>query len=331
MNAEHDAPSVRPRGLRLVVQLLGFVIGCGLVVWCIKRALATGGDGLTALRHADPRMVAALLGSTLVSLICSGFTFRAMARPIRRFGVVEMQAINLMASLFNYAPVRLGLALRCAFHWRVDGLRTAQLAAWIAAVAIVTLGTVLSAAAAGLVQFPMGRTELTLGPLWFALFGAFLVAGTALTLLIGRAPMLRRFLKGAERVLVDRRALIEGLAWRTVDLAAWAVRMWAAAAIVGVTLHPAQAVLLASIAILGAGFPLGRIGYREMLVATVAPHVIGAGATPEQLDALTASMALLESAGEAALSIPLGLAGAAWCFYALRRASRTAPTDGGTP
>ena len=102
------------------MQLLGFLVGCTLVVWCVMRAASSGSDGLEKLRNAPPMLVAILLGSTLVSIICSGFTFWSMARPIRRFTVIEMQAVNLMASLFNYAPVRLGLVLRCAFHWRVE-------------------------------------------------------------------------------------------------------------------------------------------------------------------------------------------------------------------
>ena len=120
------------------MQVAGFAIGCALVVWCVERALSKGSGGLDKLREADPLLVAVLLGSTLVSIVCSGYTFLAMARPIRRFSAVEMQAVNLMASLFNYAPVRLGLALRCAFHWRVERMPATDIAAWIAGVAIVT-------------------------------------------------------------------------------------------------------------------------------------------------------------------------------------------------
>ena len=112
-----DTPR-RPSRLKLAMQVVGFVVGCALVAWCAQRASAKGGEGLEKLWNADRSLVALLLLSTLGSIICSGYTFWAIARPIRRFSVVEMQAVNLMASLFNYAPVRLGLFLRCVFHWR---------------------------------------------------------------------------------------------------------------------------------------------------------------------------------------------------------------------
>ena len=316
------------------MQVAGFAIGCALVVWCVERAVSKGSGGLDKLREADPLLVAVLLGSTLVSIICSGYTFLAMARPIRRFSAVEMQAVNLMASLFNYAPVRLGLALRCAFHWRIERMPATDIAAWIAGVAIVTLGALGSALAAGLVQIPLGRTELALDLVWFATYGVCLVAGSALTIAVGRVPLLRRFLTGGERVLSSPRALAESLAFRSVDLSMWGLRMWAAAKIVGVTLAPAQAMLLASVAVLGAGNPLGRIGWREALVAIVAPLVVTGASSPEELDALTSQMALLESAGEAAITIPLGVLGALWCLRAMRRVpstTRTPPVERSAP
>lgn len=313
----------RPSRARMAVQIVGFALGCVLVAWCVQRAAAAGGGGLAKLRTADPALVATLVGATLVSIICSGYTFLAMARPLRRFSAIEMQAVNLMASLFNYAPVRLGLVLRCAFHWRVERMSATDLGAWIAGVAIVTLGGLGSALAAGLLQIPLGRSQPALDWMWFAIYGACLVAGSALTLWIGRNALLKRFLKrflkGGERVLSSPRALAESLAFRTVDLAMWSLRMWAAARIVGVEIGPAQAALLAAVAILGAGNPLGRIGWREALVAFVAPLVIGGGASSAELDALTSQMALLESAGEAVLTIPLGVLGAIWCLRALKR------------
>lgn len=315
-----DSTPPRPSRVRMALQIAGFAIGCTLVGWCVQRAATLAGSGgIEKLRNADPSLVATLLGATLVSILCSGYTFLAVARPLRRFSAVEMQAVNLMASLFNYAPVRLGLWLRFLFHWRVDGMRPTDVGAWVAGVAIVTLGALGSALAAGLLQIPLGRNAPALDWMWFAIYGACLVAGSALTLWIGRNALLARFLKGGERVLSSPRALAESLAFRTVDLAMWSLRMWAAAKIVGVTLGPAQAALLAAVAILGAGNPLGRIGWREALVAFVAPLVIGGGASTEELDALTSQMALLESAGEAVLTIPLGILGAIWCFRALKR------------
>ena len=320
--APRDTPK-RPSRLKIAMQVAGFVVGCALVLWCAQRAFAKGGAGLDKLWNAEPWLVAVLLLSTLGSIACSGYTFWAIVRPIRRLGIVEMQAVNLMASLFNYAPVRLGLFLRCLFHWRVERMPGTDIAAWIVGVAIVTLGTLGSAIAAGLVQIPAGRSELALDWMWFATYAACIVAGSALTIFVCRRPVLRRFLKGGERALNDPSALAGGLAFRTIDVAMWTLRMWAAAKIVGVSLNPAQAALLAGVAILGAGNPLGRIGWREALVAVVAPYIVTGTSSPEELDTLTSQLALLESASEAILTIPLGILGSIWCMWAIRRAAKS--------
>ena len=328
--APSDTPK-RPSRLKIAMQVAGFIVGCALVVWCAQRAFADGGAGLEKLRNADRSLVAILLLATLGSIVCSGLTFWAIVRPIRPIGLVETQSVNLMASLFNYAPVRLGLFLRCAFHWRVDRMSGTEIGAWIAGVAIVTLGTLASAIAAGLVQIPAGRSELSLDWMWFTTYGACVVAGGALTIFVCRSPILRRLLKGGERALNDPRALAGGLAFRTIDVAMWTLRMWAAAKIVGVSLNPAQAALLAGVAILGAGNPLGRIGWREALVAIVAPYIVTGAASPEELDTLTSQLALLESAGEAILTIPLGVLGSIWCALAIRRAAKSRDRNAEAP
>jgi hypothetical protein len=304
----------------MTLQVAGFVVGCVLVAWCAARAFRDGGEGFAKLREADPALVALLLAATVVSIASSGATFWALVRQIRRLGMVEMQAVNLMASLFNYAPVRLGLVLRCAFHWRVERMPATELGAWIAAVAAVTLGTLGAGLAAGLAQVAIGRETPSLDILWFATYGACLLAGATVLALFGRLPLVARLLKGGERALGQPRALASSLLFRSVDLSMWSLRMWAAARIVGVELGPAQAALLASVAVLGAGNPLGRIGWREALVAVIAPLVVRGDDAGGSLEALTSQLALLESAGEAAVTIPLGLLGALWCARAVRRA-----------
>ena len=97
----------------------------------------------------------------------------------------------------------------------------------------------------------------------------------------------------------------------------------AAAKIVGVALTPAQAALLAAVAIIGAGNPLGRLGWREALVALVAPYIITSNNSTDELHALTSQLALLESAGEAALTIPLGILGTIWCAKKIARTKHT--------
>ncbi|MEY3142254.1 MAG: hypothetical protein RLY21_747, partial [Planctomycetota bacterium] len=45
--------------------------------------------------------------------------------------------------------------------------------------------------------------------------------------------------------------------------------------------------------------------------------------SPKELDMLTSQLALLESASEAILTIPLGILGSIWCLGAIRRAAKS--------
>jgi len=47
---------------KLVLQVAGFAIGMALLVWCINSAVKGGGAGWEKLRHANPWLVAGLLG-----------------------------------------------------------------------------------------------------------------------------------------------------------------------------------------------------------------------------------------------------------------------------
>jgi hypothetical protein len=57
-------------------------------------------------------------------------------------------------------------------------------------------------------------------------------------------------------------------------------------------------------------------------VALIAPAVLSGSGSAEDIEALTAQLALLESAGEAALTIPLGILGTIWCARTLHRGER---------
>ncbi|MCP3902566.1 MAG: hypothetical protein GY715_02935, partial [Planctomycetes bacterium] len=78
---EPTAGLLAPR--RVAIQLVGFVIGVGLLVWCVKTALASGGDAWHRIGDASPWLVAGLAGCSIVSLVVNGTSFWLVARPIR--------------------------------------------------------------------------------------------------------------------------------------------------------------------------------------------------------------------------------------------------------
>jgi hypothetical protein len=68
--------------------------------------------------------------------------------------------------------------------------------------------------------------------------------------------------------------------------------------------------------------PLGRFGFREATMAFVASRL--SGETGLDVGAAFAQLALVESAGEALASIPLGAIGGSWCGLRILRARRGA-------
>jgi hypothetical protein len=81
--------------------------------------------------------------------------------------------------------------------------------------------------------------------------------------------------------------------------------MAVAAAILGIELEPSHVVKLAMVALAAQLIPFGRVGFREAAVAATGVHVVDVEGNMNQL-------ALLESAGEALVFIPLGILALIW-------------------
>ena len=43
----------KPTRAKMLVQVVGFILGCVLIGWCIQRAWKDGGEGLAKLRAAE--------------------------------------------------------------------------------------------------------------------------------------------------------------------------------------------------------------------------------------------------------------------------------------
>jgi hypothetical protein len=99
--------------------------------------------------------------------------------------------------------------------------------------------------------------------------------------------------------------------------------MWCAAAIIGLSFTMQEIVILSIASIAFSLIPLGRIGYREAGVAFVAGLLTSGGLGAAALDAQMIQLALIESAGEAMVFIPLGLAALPWYWKKVVKATRT--------
>ncbi len=95
---------------KLLTQIVGFLIGIALLGWCISIAIK-GGDW-ERIFSANPLLVLGLCGCTIVSLVVNGTMFWLVIRPVHRVGLGEMQWLNMVTAILNYAPIRAGLIAR---------------------------------------------------------------------------------------------------------------------------------------------------------------------------------------------------------------------------
>ncbi len=298
---------------KLFLQLAIFVVGIALLAWIIVRAVKEG--QWDRIAHANPLLVAVLLGCTAVSAALNGWSFWVTVRPIRRIPAWDMQRINLVANMLNYAPVRLGAIARVYYHIRVDRLTILQIGAWFSLIAYVLLLGIGSCLIATLVRFQVDW-------IWGLLVVGQMLAGIVAIRVFAGLPLVARHGRGFDRMVNDRSTLWSAAGLRIADMVMYITRMGVAAAILDIRLSLPQTVVLAVVALSVSLVPVARVGFREYCVAAVAGQLSLSGG---DVDANLNQLALMESAGEALVYIPLGILALPWLRHRLR--SRPAPGD----
>jgi hypothetical protein len=301
---------------KVLLQVIAWLVGLALLAWVIKGAIEKGsGSGAAEhapsawerIRAAPPLLIVALLGCTLASAMFNGTTFWITVQPLRPVRWLHMQLLNLVANMLNYAPVRLGAIARIAYHMRVDRLSLLQIGGWFALVAYVLALGIGSALMATLLR-PAGIDWV-----WLAIVVGQMIVGGAALRFIASIPLIARHARGLDRMALHSRGLWGAIVLRVFDLSAYVGRMGAAMMLLGMHLPWSHVIVLAMVALAASLIPFGRVGFREFCVAAAAARLSMEATT---IDAAFKQLALLESAGEALVFIPLGIAALPW--YRLR-------------
>lgn len=292
---------------KIALQAVGFVLGIGLLVWCVWIAVRQGsgeGDGPSAwelIGQANPWWVVGLAGCTLVNLTVNGAIFWLVVQPVKPLRLRHLVLLNFVTSVLNYAPIRAGLIARVAYHLRVDRLSLVQVGAWLAAVSYTMVLGLASAAAATLIR-------PTLDVVWALIVLGFFAAGCLMMQAMASHSLVERYGRGMEKMLSNPLSLWGAAGLRIFDLGSLVGRMAFAAAILRLEASAADIVFLGLTALVVSLNPVGRVGFREMAVAFVATRLLSPAA---EMDAAAvsgqmAALSLLESAGEAMVAIPVG-------------------------
>lgn len=308
---------------RILVQVIGFSIGVGLLLWCVSRAFAPANRAeLAKLESAPVSLIAALLGLAMLSAVLNGVAFWATARPVHRLRVADVIAVNAIASFLAFLPFKLSLLVRVFIHRRRDGMIYKDIVAWLAAFVAFSMASLLPMIAATLIR---GKIDAV----WALMAGAGIVACNAAGVWLGRIASRLKWLAalsmGSWRVSRHPAPAAWTAAMKIADTAVHAARFAVVASIFEQTLAPADAALYSMIFFLiGTASPVGMLGMREGGVTLLA----GAEARDQ-----VARFALTISATEAVALAAISLLAVAWLGprSLLRMLAPPAPPAGAAP
>lgn len=293
-------PPGRGRAARLAWQLLGFLIGLGLLGWAVSIAISEKNrQSLEAVSHAPAGVLTGLLGTSLLSVMLNGVMFWVVLRPLRRIGLMDTVLTNGIAVFLSVLPFKINLVARVLIHHRRDGVAFRDILAWFAAMSAMALSVLLPL---GLAGWWRGRLDA-----WWWIVGvggSFALGGVGV--LLGRAAMARPWLSrlslGADRVARHAPTVFAHAGLRLADIGLLCARFWLAAMAADVGLGAQQAVMLAtSYFLLSVLAPAGALGFREMGVAGVG---LAGGADASQVALVTLVVTGAEFIASGALSVP---------------------------
>ena len=290
--------SAKNTARKIILQVAGFALGVALIAWCVWGA-AKDPEGWQRLREASNVSLIELLMCSLGSIIISGLTFWIAARPVQKLGVQDQQWINALASMLNYAPVRIGMFVRAAYAIKVDHLRAVELVAWFASVAFTFVVALLAITAGTLAWIQFGAWTFFPTLIIIAMLGGFSGRWCA------TLSMVQKRAQGLERLITNPIALWGSIALHILDLFFATGRVLLSIQILGLQLNLAQACLISMASFAASLNPLGRLGFREAAVAFTAGALSIGGLAGMENKFQT--LAVIESAGEALVAIPVGM------------------------
>lgn len=337
-----------PRGVaRRAVHVAGFLVGLGLLGWCVRLALRER-EAFERLAEASAGTVLLLLALSAASIVINGLIFLVVLRPVRRLDAPGMLATNALATLLNYLPFKLSLLTRVFVHVRRDRMDLFSIGAWFAACAVLMLAAPAPLLVMGWLRGSVDSGSLALAVALTAVAGAAIVLGARLFAgrrgearfmgLLRRVPVARRAAGGEAlarlhagfTMLAAPRSVAGAMALRLGDLLVQAARFVVAAGILGLTLEWREALPLAlAYFMIGVLTPVGALGAREGGVVGLA-ILLGAG------DRETiAALALLVTGTEAIANLACGGAGLAylrpWRWFGERGRMTEAGVQDGQP
>ena len=284
--ATHEDAKPAPRsGVRIAVQVVGFLIGIALLGWCVRLALSEENrEALGKLVDAPPGSLAALLGLSVVGVVANGLIFWAAIRPVRQLHAMDVVATNALATFLANLPFKIGLLARIAIHNRRDKVPMAMIFGWFGAVTATLVLTSASLLGAGALRGMLQGFTVPVAVVLMVVLSIVMVViakrlsgerghrrlsrligrfGGKRALRLARSQVMRELHMGLD-MLASGRWVAVVVAFRMIDFASQAWRWVVAGELVEKDISFANGLLIAGGHFLaGALSPVGMLGFRE--------------------------------------------------------------------
>lgn len=330
-------PGPSRRIARYVVQVVGFLIGLGLLGWCVRAALSEENrEQLSRLTDADAGQVAMLFALSLATLVINGLLFWVTVRPVHKIPAIDHVAINALSTFLSFLPFKLGTLTRVAINNRRDRVPLLTITAWYG---VMLVAIIVAYAPPILASLWRGSLDAW----WWTVCLGGAVTGSLVMIVLGRlfegqrglarlhaivdhsrVPLITRFsrtdhfarLHTAAAMSASPTATFGAVGLRLADLAVMSWRFVVAGAIVGISFGWEEAVLAASAYyLIGVASPFGMLGTREagtVWMVGALGIAAAAGQTPEEVARSLTVLTLFITGTESIVLVAGAAAGLAW-------------------
>ena len=275
------APPARKRStVRNAIQLLGFGVGIGLLIWCVREVLSEDNRAaLERLRDASAWEILLMLSVAASSIVLNAVIFWATIRPLHKIRVTDMIATNALCTFLSYLPFKISVIARWLIHGRRDGVPALTIGTWFLVVVGLMAVTIVPLGLAFVRPSTIGWSLCWVVILcsvaashWFAMAAARWLRGERglrrLRAMRVPSPVLEhdlfRYFHDGAAMAGDGHATWISAACRVLDIGGFTLRIGVAASILGVNLTVEDTMLIGlAYFVAGVVSPFGSVGARE--------------------------------------------------------------------
>lgn len=253
----------RRRLVRVLVQVVGALLGVALFVWALRLAFTPENqDAIRRLLDAPLWLAGLMILLNIATVVVNGLIFWVAAKPVHRLTARSAILTNAVCSLLAFLPFKISAISRVYFHHKRDGMPLRVMIPWMVGYGLTGIATFVPFILAAALSPLIGAWWIAVGVL--GAFACSMVGVACARLADARFPALRKVSLGSWVIVRDAPTMLIACALRLMDVAIQTGRFLVAASAMGLALSVNRATLDATVYFLiGAISPGGVLGFRE--------------------------------------------------------------------